>query len=138
MSYLSSGLTKVLADLDWSQKRLADLTGIQPSRINRYARGSAVIGSDALRAIIEALPRDRQGELLAAHLKDAIPDGLSDLVTVLPTGTPPEPGTPPDSFPIEADPHLRKVVQTLARQAVEQKEIRDMLCNFERLIHPAS
>lgn len=137
MSCFSTALTKVLATIGWSQRELADATHIKAPQVNRYTRGTSNIQTDGLRAILKAIPDGHRAELLAAYLKDAIPEEFSHLVTILTNDCRVKESKDDDDdfrLPEEADPELREIVKLLIRRAVARKEVRDMLKNFNDLM----
>lgn len=86
MSYLATALTRALADLGTNQVEFSAKSGISRVQVNRAARGSATTGRDVIGRIARALPDPHNGRVLAAWLRDEMPEDLRGLVDLLPGG----------------------------------------------------
>ncbi len=119
-----------------TQKELSDLTSIKPPQVNRYVRGTSNIQPEILGSLLKAFPEEKRAELLAAYLKDAIPDGFDHLVAILTNEALVKEDTAAFRLPEETDPELQRIIASLTKRAIQRKEVRDMLLNFEALMQP--
>ena len=131
MSNVSAALTAAFQDLDWSQTAVAEMTSINLGQLNRYARGTGVLGDDNLQRLLDFLPDPHRQRLLAAYLRDLIPKGQEHLVTIATnTKAKQEPKVLPDGL----DPELARALGRLARKAQIHTDVKDMLLHFTKLI----
>lgn len=84
MSQFSLALEAASAATGLTQTALCEPTGISLSSMSKYFRDSAPIGAKVAARLISAFPAPHNAHLLAAYLRDQIPDGLDQLVTILP------------------------------------------------------
>lgn len=86
MSYLATAFAGALSELGLNQIEFAEKAGINRVQVNRAARGSASTGRDVIGRISRALPAPHSARVLAAWLRDEMPDDLRGLVDLLPSG----------------------------------------------------
>ena len=134
MSCFSTALQKTLASLQWTQKQLADSSGINRPQINRYAKGTGGIELSGVAAILSAIPEEYQAELLAAWLKDQTPQNFDHLVSIFTNDPKVKEETDDFRLPSEADPELRKLMHWVIARCIHNKDFRAMLENMRRLI----
>ena len=132
MSHLSNMLTTALGELGWSQTYLSELSGIQRTQINRYARGVSSMDADGLEKILKVFPVPFNSRILAAYLRDAMPPGAEGLVA-LEERVETVQEMPPE-LPSGLDPDLRASIIRIALLARRHTEIRDIVFSLERLM----
>jgi len=86
MSRFSHALTTALQDLGWTQLELANRTRLAPSQINKYVRGKLEPGAGALETICREFPEGQRANVVAAWLRDAVPQSASGLLAILTPG----------------------------------------------------
>lgn len=134
MSCFSTALTKTLYDLHWTQKQLADETGINRPQINRYAKGSGGIELSGVRAVLNAVPEEYRAELLVAWLKDQTPEDSAKFVRVEVNDSVVREEAETFKMPAEADPQLRSLIQWVTSRCIHNKDFRTVLENMCKLI----
>lgn len=131
MSNVSAALTNALTELDWSQTDVAEKAGINIGMMNRYVRGTGVLGEDNLDRLLHVLPNPHSNRLLAAYLRDLIPPGNEGLVTVKPNSSAREEAP---NLPEGLDPELTRAITRLAQKAHVHTPVKDMLLHFAKLM----
>lgn len=86
MSYLATAFTHALNELGISQVEFAAQSDISRVQVNRAARGKQTTGRDVIGRIAKHLPAPHNGRVLAAWLRDEMPEDVRDLVELLPAG----------------------------------------------------
>ncbi|XHR29874.1 MAG: helix-turn-helix domain-containing protein [Chthoniobacteraceae bacterium] len=135
MSSFSTALTKTLETLKWTQKQLADETGINRPQINRYAKGTGGIELSGVAEILKAVPENHRAALLVAWLKDQTPTDFSQFVEIYPVENAVKEESPEElEFPHEADEELKRLIRWVLQRSIHNKEFRDMLEHLHKLI----
>ncbi len=134
MSQFSLALNAASQSAGLSQTRIAELSGISLSSINKYFRDAAPVGPKVVEKIIRVFPPPHGADLLAAFLRDEIPESLSNLVEILPTALrlnepAPDPIPGPDVLGGEA----RELIAFFARR-MKDKTIYAMLESTRRAL----
>ena len=132
MSQFGNALTTVLSELKWSQTYFAEISGIQRTQVNRYARGTSSIDLTSLEKLLQVIPAPFNAQVLAAYLRDFIPDGAEGLVTLDLCGETVQ-ESPPD-LPGGLDPEFRAAIVRLALLARRHTEVRDVVLSIDRLM----
>lgn len=83
MSQFSLALEAASHAAGIGQSELCARTGVSASSMSKYFRGSAPIGTMVAGKLISAFPAPYNATLLAAYLRDEIPDGLENLVWIM-------------------------------------------------------
>ena len=135
MSFFSAALDRLLADHQMLQADLARLTGIKTGPLSRYFSGSAP-APDALRKIVAALPRGRE-ELVAAWVRDALPEDLRKGVSYVETGGAhgAQAGARPDGWE-RLDASERRLFEELVRRCHENPKVRPLLEQVLEVLQP--
>jgi transcriptional regulator with XRE-family HTH domain len=131
MSNVSAALSAALDDLGWSQTELAQKADINLGMLNRYVRGTGVLGEDNLQRLLSVLPEPQNRMLLAGYLRDLIPPGKEQLVSILTNSILREEAP---ILPEGLEPELADALGFLARKAQIHTEVKDMLVGFTKLI----
>ncbi len=70
--YAKRVIFSILGAREWSERRLAKLTGISPSTISRHLSGQRPIEIKHLNKYLDALDRHEQAQLFLAWLQDRV------------------------------------------------------------------
>lgn len=116
------------------QSALCALTGISPSSMSKYFRGSAPIGFMVAGKLIAAMPSPHNATLLAAYLRDEIPEGLEGLVCIMGNATSvAQPALDPIPSQDELSGPARELIGYFARR-MSEPAIADLLESTRRAL----
>jgi predicted transcriptional regulator len=128
MSFFRTYLADVLRGHDWTQQHLANLLDTDQASVSRWISGRSVPDKRSLGILLKVLPAKHRGQLLAAYLRDMIPDGCEAAVQLkaLEGGEwNPSEGGP--EFPAHIEPELKKHLVFLTDIASHSHDIRRVL-----------
>lgn len=125
MSQFSNALTSALDSLHWQQKDLAAAASLTRSQANRAVRGTVAVGPDVVTKIIQALPSPYNGAILAAYVRDTVPEGFGHLVEIKSVTA--KDHAQAETLPEDLDPKLRSLIISFAKRAAIRTEFGDLL-----------
>lgn len=131
MSRFSEAFARALADTHVSQIEFSRRSRIIPSQVSKYARGKLGAGRAALETIARELPEAQRAKVIAAWLRDMIPENASGLVSVeLPAMRLAESAP---AFAADLSPELQSAFVYLIDQS-RHREIRDLIVDLARAL----
>jgi transcriptional regulator with XRE-family HTH domain len=126
MSAFSEQLRVALDAADLGQSQIAELSGISQPTISRYLKGEMNPEPEQFGALLDNLPDSLHFELIVARLADELPKKYRDCVTILaPGGAVRE--APAAYMPAKLAKDLRRALEHLAEEAVQQPAVRDLV-----------
>lgn len=124
--HFPAALSEALDDLGWTQAKLADFVSLPPQQISKYVTGAAIVGGDVIEKIGSALPSKQRAGVIAAYLRDRIPDCGRDLVKISAyVHARPKVSEP---SPLPAD--VREAIEGLAKLARKDSDIERLLVHL--------
>jgi len=133
MSRFSNALGAALRELRLSQKAFAGRCNLTHSQVNRFVRGHNV-GLASLETVARALPDRQRAAVVAAWLRDAIPQSTVGIVSVS------EPIASLEESPEELaalanlNPDLDRALRYLITAARTHTEISDLMIDLARAL----
>jgi transcriptional regulator with XRE-family HTH domain len=131
VSRFSNSLVNALDELGWSQLEFAGRCKINRSAVNKYVRGKLQVGSGTLDTMARELPERQRAEVVAAWLRDALPQTSSGLISI---STAERVAEQPDFSLGELSPQLDQAVRYLLEKARKHTEISDLLIDLEKAL----
>ncbi len=133
LSRFSNALGVALQELRLTQKEFAAACNLTPSQINRFVRGKNV-GLASLETIARALPDAQRADVVAAWLRDALPQNTGGLVSILTAGRVAEESPEESAALAQLKPELNQAVRYLIAAARTHTEISDLLIDLEKAL----
>jgi hypothetical protein len=119
---------------DGKQMRLSETCGVPQSLISRHLTGKYRPDMDTLERVCAALPDESCGQLSAAHLEDEIPPSARRFVSVNTTITGKGVNSASQHALERLDSETRDALETLASEALINKDACEMLKSTARII----
>jgi transcriptional regulator with XRE-family HTH domain len=133
MSRFSNALQLALQYLGWTQTAFAKQCGLPLPQINKYVRGRLAVGPGTLQTIARALPDRQRADVVAAWLRDALPDSAASSVSVLTASIVAE--SPEETAALaNLNPDLDKALRFLIKIARDHSEIEDFMIDLARAL----
>jgi len=136
MSHFSNQLLKSMEDCEFTQTFVQEKTGLSQGTVSRYANGEIQPEPEAFEKICSLFPKDHQTALVLSYLADHVPESLRKLVTIEPKPASSRIAEDPPVFRARMPRKLREAYDYLARAALENPAIAQMLINTSDLTKP--
>lgn len=133
MSNFSEQLKIAIDAAGLTQAELSNLTGFPQSSISRYLKAEFAPSVEFLGKVLDVLPDNLHYELILARLTDELPSKYRDSVTILAHGGAVAESAAPYR-PLAMAEDLRRAVEYLANEAIQQPAVRDLLIGLARAL----
>jgi hypothetical protein len=114
-----------------TQKQFAQSTNLTHSQINRFVRGHNA-GLGTLETIARNLPQPQRASVVAAWLRDALPESASGLVGIATDA--PRIAESAEQLRRELNPECEAAIRFLGEQACRHTEISDLLIDLAKAL----
>ena len=123
MIRFSQRLQDVLASTGWPQNELARRAGVSATNVSRWLSCKTLPDRDALKKVIDVIPENEGGRLIAAWVYDALPDNADRLVAISPKNPSSKVEEKPDEWPKGLNQASRRKFIDFARVAMEYEDV---------------
>lgn len=132
MSNFSEQLKLALHAAELTQAELSSLTDFTQSSISRYLKGEITPPMEAFGTLLDALPVTLHYDLIVARLTDELPLKYRETITILSQGATAVREDAIPYRPLHMAEDLRRAVEYLANEAIQQPAVRELLVALAR------
>ena len=123
MIRFSQRLQDVLASTGWPQNELARRAGVSATNVSRWLGCKALPDRQALKKVLDVIPENEAGRLVAAWVYDALPDNADRLVSITPKNPSSKVEETPDEWPKGLNQASRRKFMDFARVAMDYEDV---------------